>query len=448
MAAGPTQVGTFRFVDASASAASVTLLSEQGKAANEVWTFEQWDSLCRHLHNMNDDTRFVMGFRGNDGSKEYVRSKNLALSTVVPWAWDSIKGQPKRKVAFVPYSQNAERKSRWGAFDFDAHDGGGERAKNFAIDAFRELLNVEDLFIILESSGSAGWHVFGITKEFRGVGDWVRLFKEVASRIGAPVEAGVCEIYPPEGAETLAYGKGVRAPGCWNPGSDSLSQLFWHNTEPLLMELAKEGGLPKKDFPERKKEICFSSPPSKVKGLYHVWYTQWRHSFCIRTRRTRNSNLTSLTGTIFHQVGYDMAYSIAEAQFAEKVAPTQARLERHMREFRSSWRGLKLKWLDSLSEEERGAYEALATDFERDAFRIVRSFHRKAFLDGAKDFPIGRDNLGERLGITGKGAAGIRDKFLKLEIIQRTKVYQANVTAARYKWIPYVGDLGIPNQPF
>jgi ribosomal protein S20 len=130
-----------------------------------------------------------------------------------------------------------------------------------------------------------------------------------------------------------------------------------------------------------------------------------------------------------------MAVRIAEAHYAEKRVSTQASVERHLKDFRSAWRGLHKKWLAALSEHERKALDSLATEHERDAFRIVRSFERKASLDLAEDFPIVRDNLGDRLGISGKGAAGIRDKLEKLGIIQRTKAYVANKWAARYRWL-------------
>lgn len=109
MDCGQTGLGTFRLV--SASPAPVTLLSGQVKPANEVWTFAEWKALGLHLHNLNGETRFVMGFR-KDGEKQYVKSKRVEVSKIIPWAWDSISGRAKSKVAFVPYSQNDERKSR------------------------------------------------------------------------------------------------------------------------------------------------------------------------------------------------------------------------------------------------------------------------------------------------------------------------------------------------
>ena len=97
--------------------------------------------------------------------------------------------------------------------------------------------------------------------------------------------------------------------------------------------------------------------------------------------------------------------------------------------------GLADRWTARLSAEEREIFTRLETENERDAFRIVRSFGRKAEQDGAADFPIVRDNLAERLGVTGKGAAGIRDKLARLGVIKNTANYVPNKFAARFKWL-------------
>ena len=70
----------------------------------------------------------------------------------------------------------------------------------------------------------------------------------------------------------------------------------------------------------------------------------------------------------------------------------------------------------------------------RDAFRIVNSYARYARESEAKDFPIARDNLGERLGITGRGAGKIREKLAAFGIIRLVQNYRPNRAAARYVW--------------
>ena len=84
---------------------------------------------------------------------------------------------------------------------------------------------------------------------------------------------------------------------------------------------------------------------------------------------------------------------------------------------------------------EHEAYDRLEGENLRDAFRIIRSFERKAQRDESDDFAIARDNLAARLGVTGKGAAWIRDRLVELKVIVRTQEYKPNRSAARYRWL-------------
>lgn len=107
----------------------LAVLSWQPKRADSVWTQGEWTALCQHLHNDNGAKHFVMGFRDDDGVKQYKRSKRWTVDRVISWAWSSIAGSPKSRLAFVPYSTNDRQQSRWGGMDFDAHNGesGGGR---------------------------------------------------------------------------------------------------------------------------------------------------------------------------------------------------------------------------------------------------------------------------------------------------------------------------------
>jgi len=105
----------------------------------------------------------------------------------------AIKAQCLECVGFVPYSTNERQQSRWGGLDFDAHNGESDRTRQLAFVAFRVLLNAPGLAVILETSGSGGWHVWAISPDFHDTREWIRLLKSVAATIGAPVAAGVCE---------------------------------------------------------------------------------------------------------------------------------------------------------------------------------------------------------------------------------------------------------------
>ena len=162
-------------------------LSWQPKRADAVWTRSEWTAICEHLHNGNSGTHFVMSFRDKDGCRKYVRSKRLPVARGISWAWSSVAGSPQSKLAFVPYSTNQRQQSRWGGLDFDAHgEGQADRARELAFAAFRVLLNAPGLAVILETSGSGGWHVWAISPDYHDTREWIRLLKSVADTTGRP----------------------------------------------------------------------------------------------------------------------------------------------------------------------------------------------------------------------------------------------------------------------
>lgn len=414
----------------------LAVLNWQAKKASDIWTKAEWTSLCEYLHNENPPHHFIMAFRDDAGIKQYKRSKRWTAERAISWAWASIAGEPRSRLAFVPYAHNDRQQSRWGGMDFDAHAGESGRARELAFAAFRCFLNMPELCVILETSGSGGWHVWAISPDFHGTREWIRLLKSVASLIGTVIADGICEIFPPDSLPSR-FGKGMRAPGCWNPATDTVSEIVWENSRSSLASVlsGKSKTVPlncnglQGHFPDTKKETSFSSPSSPYR------LTELIRKFGIKELSTRNRKLSMLTGEIFYQVGYATARLIVEAQFHRKTVSTKASEQEHLASFDELWRGLAQRWQGKLSKSEREKFQQLETENERDAFRIIRSFSRKAKMDGAADFPIVRNNLAERLGITGNGAAGIRDKLARLGVIKKTADYVPNKFAARFKWL-------------
>lgn len=427
------------------------LCSFQGKPALEVWTVQDLARLWNHLHNGNGPFDFVMGFRDKTtGAKQYKRSRKVPVHRAISWALATVQGRktPEKALAFVPYSTNAEQMSRWGGFDFDAHGGELERARRFTFDAFRLLLNCESA-TILESSGSGGWHVSAIAPDFKPVAHWIRLLKGIARDIGAPIESGVCEIFPPD-TLSRGFGKGMRAPGAFNPGTNTFSEIYWQNADELIAKLSPcvsgksrrigEVALSYSDASPIEKKISLSLLSLSVLGEL----IGGAESYRINKPATRREKLKSMIGAAFHQVSRTVAERLAHAQFAEKTAATNADQAEHLRDFAELWEWFEGSWLDSLAVAERERLAQLSTDAERGAFRIIRSYARKAVQDGNADFPIVRDNLGERVGITGKGAGLLRKKFVGLRIIAQTVPYVPNKAAARFRWLLTAGAVEEP----
>lgn len=404
------------------------LLNTQGRPADVEWTRAEWTEICEHLHNQNGDFRFIMGFRTH-GLKDYKRSKRVPVSRAISWAWDSIRGKAKVRMAFVPYSMNNRKQSRWGALDFDAHGGEHERARSFAFAAFRELMTL-DLFVVLEMSG-AGWHVWAVSPDFQPVGKWVKLLKAVAHSIGAPIKDGVCEIYPPDSLdERSEFGRGMRAPGSWNPSTESVSLIFWQNLKSFKNA---------KDFAPRltdKRNKFFPSAAECLDGvgLYRGWAEKWGVKFRITSPRTRNRQLCGLVGEVFHQVGHKMARSIVEEQFASKTVATAATLPEHLESFCALWRGLHRDWLAGLTPGERTCFDSLETENLKDAFRIVKSYKRRAAQNGEPDFAVAAEDLGGRLGISLQAACKIREALVRSGVLKQTAPYEPNRRAARFRW--------------
>jgi len=290
-----------RAQSADTGANPLALLSWQPQRADAVWTRSEWTALCEHLQNGNGTTHFVMGFRDKEGCKKYVRSKNLRVDRAISWSWQSISGSPKSRLAFVPYSTNDRQLSRWGGMDFDAHQPGqADRARVLAFAAFRVLLNLPDVAVVLETSGSGGWHVWAIAPDFHPTSEWVRRLKSVAAAIGTVIAAGVCEIFPSDSLPSH-YGRGMRAPGCWNPGSDTCSGIVWENCrtslEPVLSGKSKTPSLNCRalqgHFPDKERNTSFSV------SLYRE--AELLQKLGITVTGTRNDQLSSLVGTVFRK---------------------------------------------------------------------------------------------------------------------------------------------------
>src|SRR5207245_10713070 len=117
---------------------------------------------------------------------------------------------------------------------------------DLALIAFAILYRQPRLYIALTTSAGdpvhSGWHLFVFTAEFFFCEDWTRLLRQVADQIGAPIQPGVCEIFPDE---CRGIGRGIRAPGTWNPKSGDCGLVLRETVTKLL-----PAALPKSD-------ICF-----------------------------------------------------------------------------------------------------------------------------------------------------------------------------------------------
>ena len=200
------------------------------RKADVVFTPRQFFAICAHMMNENPANFFLMSYPDKEGRPKYAKAFKAKVDDRIQWAWDTIIGKAKRPTSIGFYPTNAERKSRWGGMDFDAHDGNHTRARELALKAFQILYRQPQLFVALTTSAGdpehSGFHLFVFSCDFHPREDWTRLFKQVAAQIGAPIEDGVCEIFP---NESRGLPKPLRAPGSWNPKTGDCG-LILHET--------------------------------------------------------------------------------------------------------------------------------------------------------------------------------------------------------------------------
>jgi len=402
--------------------------------ADIVWTRDEFFTICDHMMNGNPPTDFMLIYRDKDNRAKFAKAKNLKMSRRASWAWDSITGRAKSQVGIGFYPSNHEGKTRWGAMDFDAHDGNALRARGFALAAFDILRRQHQLFVILGTSGSEGWHLFAFTHDFHPIGDWTLLLKKVANLIGADVRSGICEVFPNE-AKAGAFPYGIRAPGTWNPKTDAVGLIAFSSVSPLLAEAKRE----------RKENPFLYHATNSVKApqlhdrekttFYRGLNGEWESLFAITLPHTRRNKLMELVYHIFRQVGREVAFLNAEAQHKEANPTPQATPTEHMDEFGDLWSWTTQQWREELSDVERERFDIIATEAERDIFRIIRNFARKAKIDKTGDFPFSLENVAARTGVSHQYVGNLRVRFVNGGILKQTAPAFINRAAARFRWL-------------
>jgi hypothetical protein len=402
------------------------------KKADVVFTPRQWFALAVHMMNENPANFFLMPYRDKNGQPRYAKAFRADAEKRMQWVWDTITGKARSAASIAFYPTNTERKTRWGGMDFDVHDGNFARARDLALKAFTLLYRQPQLFVCLATSAGdaerSGFHLFVFSREFYPCEEWTRLFKQVAAQIGAPIQDGVCEIFP---NESRGLCKPLRAPGTWNPKSGDCGLILHESlTQSFLPSLPcgrERDGIALSVLCEPPREKGASSQSSEVfRGERGDWATK----FAIRTSGTRHKNLTKLVGTAFFQAGREVVKQNAELQYREANHAPAASLNEHLSEFDQAWSGWERQWFRGLSSDEREKFQSLTSEHQRDGFRVIRNWSQTSH----SEFKICAQSLADRLGVTLQGACKIRDKFCELGILKKTRRHVPNKYCARFIW--------------
>jgi hypothetical protein len=414
------------------------VLIGHAQRADVVWTKTDFVALCEIMRNGNDRHFFMIPYQKEDGSAHFAKAKKARADRYASWAWDTVTGKAKRRASIGFYPRNGDGKSCWAAMDFDAHDDDGECARKLVFAAFALLVRHPQLFVVLATSGSGGWHLFVFTREFHPVEDWNRLLKQAAAIIGANIQKGECEIFPSQSRGRVGYG--IRAPGTWNPKHDTFSLIAFENVSPFLRSHERE--IKRVSLSSRSKDGVegFDLTYRNEKVVYRGEFDEWQLRFAITAPRTRHEKLKVLVGHIFRQVGREVAQRNAELQYNEKAVPTTATLSEHLQEFDELWDWWETQWLTELSASERKKFHALRLESnDRPAFRIIRNFARLV-NDHEDDFKIVAEHLATRLGVTLQTACNIRLRFCDSGILESTAAHVPHKFAARFRWIAHLED--------
>jgi hypothetical protein len=298
------------------------VLVGHAQKADVVWTQDDFMALCEHMMNGNERNFFLIPYRKEDGTAHFAKAKNARADRRASWAWDTITGRAKNPASIGFYPRNDEGKTRWGAMDFDAHSDNGGRVRELALAAFQILYRHPQLFVVLATSGSEGWHLFVFTRDFHDCSEWGRLFRQVTALIGVAIEKGVLEIFPSESRGRLGYA--IRGPGTWNPKHDTFGLIAFENVSRLLAGIKEErerDGL----FLSRSKDGVEGSDLTyrDEKSVYRGEFDEWQTRFAITALRTRREKLKAMVDHIFRQVGAKWRDEMLNCNTTKKRFPPQ-----------------------------------------------------------------------------------------------------------------------------
>jgi len=121
---------------------------------------------------------------------------------------------------------------------------------------------------------------------------------------------------------------------------------------------------------------------------------------------------------------------LATHQFQTKSVETKADLATHLKEFDEIWLYWLKRYRTELTESEKSKEALLATDKEREAFRMAWGF---ANIDKEKDFAYSSEFFARNLQMSVKGVCKQRRKLCSLGVIKQTAPFIHNVAAARFR---------------
>jgi hypothetical protein len=429
--------------DASEPLLPAKVVRQAPVSIDTLMTKTQFVLLVNHMMNGNPVSHFLAVWRDQNGVARFAKAKPFRnAETHASWTYDTITGKAQRKASMGLYPKTKENESTWAALDFDAHDHTQrDLAEGRAIRAFTLLLEYRDRYLILSASGR-GYHVFILAHEPRPVMEWVRMLKDTADSIGAPIQDGICEIFPSENTAEQEVGRAIRVPGSLNPATGEVEKIMAETIQPLLDRLKRQKIT--QNNANRERSSSRRGKLSLVKEANSYSYRQTHGFFAASTQKlienvlakypitrmgTRNGILVQLVGELFRKFGYALSEQIGRQHYSANEANVRTPLAEHLREFEHAWKSFVKKELARLSPSERERFDKLQTEPQREAFFLCRSFSKLN-----SEFPLSRASLADRVSITPQGAGYVIDRLIELGAIKKTVDAKPHSKPACYGW--------------
>jgi hypothetical protein len=425
------------FVDLAEQIAQLpaTVVHQPATNIDKLLSKAQFVSLVSHMMNGNPRSHFLTVWRDKNGGAGFAKAKShLDANSHANWTYDTITGKAKHTTSMGVYPKNEANESTWGALDLDAHDSSQrDVAEGWAVRAFTLLLEYPDRYLILSASGR-GYHVFILAHEPRPVSEWVRVLKNTADSIGAPIQDGVCEMFPNENTATQPFGKAIRVPGSLNPTTGEVGKIIAHTINPLLDRLAAREAVEEQRenlslVKEANSYSCTGAQGFSSRSTQKL-IEDVLAKYPITRKGTRNGVLTKLVGELFRKFGFALAKEIVRQHYRANEANVRTGEADNLRDFEQAWKLFRKNELARLSESERERFENLKTEAQREAFFLCRSF---AKLNS--EFPLSRASLADRLSVMPQGAGCLIERLRGLGIIERTAEPKPHRSSALYRWV-------------
>jgi TOTE conflict system, Archaeo-Eukaryotic Primase domain len=403
-----------------------------------VLTKDEFVMLARHMMNGNPISHFLTVWRDADGTANYAKAKpHRQAETHAGWTYDTITGSASRATSMGVYPKNKRNESTWGALDFDAHEHGQtELAKNRAIRAFTLMLEYRDRYLILSASGR-GYHVFILANEPRPVREWAKLLKDTAQIVDAPIQDGVCEIFPDDKTARQEVGRGIRLPGSMNPSTGEVELILADTIHPLIDRLTAQNTATLRSNSLGSRQLLRDKETESYSYTQRCFFASSTQRLIdevlakhpITRRGVRNGVLLKLTGELFHKFGFKLSERVAAQHYELYQGSVTTSSVDHMREFRDAWRSIRAKEERRLTDSERGVFAKLQTEPQREAFSLCRSFAKFK-----TEFPLSQLSLADRLSLTQRGAGYVVERLIALGAIRKTADAKTNRKSACYRW--------------